>query len=422
MKTSKVLIIIFSIISITGCSYVNMIRMRNANDDVTPVWQNKTTQANIATSYVGVKPYVEVSINGVDGFVFLIDTGASFTILEDTDRVKQLNLEKGYELPIHGWGDGESSTAYQLKADKVSFGGVNFNDVNLAYIPMSKTQYYLHPDELIIDGVLGHDLLHHFSWTFDKKLNQISITKGPYQTTGEEITVPIDVTLSKLYIESELDFGNGQKFDQELIIDTGSRHYLKVNAAFVHNELAGLSQPQVTAADFGLSGRAVHKRITLPNLKLSSLVLDDVKTNIIGSIDDDEDEFWVVGSALLNQFKTVIDYHTSKLHILPYKDSEFKSNYNLLGLELRKLKSGNFIVRYVFPQMASHSVDIKEGDIISQIDGKPAKEINLENWLSISNNAGSHEICRIRNVEKCFSLESRHIQGYSDIHLSNAEK
>ncbi|KGK00404.1 hypothetical protein ND16A_3611 [Thalassotalea sp. ND16A] len=139
-----------------------------------------------------------------------------------------------------------------------------------------------------------------------------------------------------------------------------------------------------------------------------------MKTNVIGDIDGDGDDWWIVGSGLLSQFKTVIDYHSSKLHIIPYEDSAYESSYNLLGLELRPLKNGHFIVRYVFPQMASLAFDIKKGDIISEIDGQPAKDISLEKWLSISNQPRSHLICRVRQQEKCFTIVSKEIAGYSD--------
>jgi len=307
-KNSSILIIILSVITLSGCGLVNTLRIRNANDDIAPVWKEKQS-AILKTDYIGMKPYVEVAINDTKGFKFLIDTGASFSILMDTAKVKQLKLKQGYQLQLHGWGDEEHSPAYQTEADKLSLAGVNFSDVTFAYLPLSSSKYYLQADELIFDGVLGHDVLHHFSWKFDKKNNQISITKKPYQLTGDEISLPFDVSLSKLVINSEIDFGESQVISQELKIDTGSRHYLKVNAAYINNEKIKLPEPQLTAADFGLSGQTIHQRVTLPNFKLGDLNLTDVKTNVIGNVDDDDDEYWIVGSALLNQFVTVIDYH-----------------------------------------------------------------------------------------------------------------
>ncbi len=392
---------------------VNTFRIRNANDDITPVWHKAESQTKLVTHYVGMKPYVEVSVNGVGGFRFLIDTGASFSILNDSEKVKQLNLKQGYPLQFHGWGDEEHSPGYQVKTKQISLAGIEFDDVSFAYLPLSTSNYFIHSGELTFDGVLGHDVLRHFSWTFNKKTKQISIANKPYKLTGEEISIPFEVSFSKLVINSEIDFGHDQQVTQELMIDTGSRHYLKVNAAFIHNEKIKIPEPQITAADFGLSGQTIHQRVTLPNLKIGHLNISNVKANIIGSVDGDEDEFWIVGSALLNQYISVIDYHSSMLHLIPYHDSSFESLYNLLGLELRKLSEGSFIIRYVFPQMAANDFDFKKGDLISKIDGKLAQSISQKQWLNISNRVGIHTICRIRKTEKCFALESRHIQGYS---------
>ena len=421
-KNTKFFIITFTLLSLTGCGFTNMIRIRNANDDIFPVWQSDQTKTDLVTHYIGVKPYVEISINGIDGFKFLLDTGASFSILTDSNKVKLLNLQKGYSLPLHGWGDEGASTAYQTKVDKVSLNGVDsgveFSNVTFAYIPLSGTKYFLDQDELIYDGVLGHDFLHHFSWVFDKQQNKISISSKPYtafdKNNSDTTTLPFDIFFSKLNIESEIDFGQGQIFKRDLTIDTGSRHYLKAGVAYIHNEDIRLPSQQITAADFGMSGQTIHPRVTLPKVTLGGLEFNNVKTNLIGSKDDDEDDWWIVGSALLSQFKTVIDYHSSKLHIIPYENSTYKSTYNLLGLELRKLLNGNFIVRYVFPQMPSYSFDIKQGDIISSIDGQPANNISLGQWLSISDQAGSYLICRIREQEKCFTIVSKEIEGYSD--------
>ena len=422
MKKTQALIITLSLLSLVGCSFANIIRIRNANDDITPTWKDNKTKTDLIAHYIGVKPFVEVSINGIDGFIFLIDTGATFSVLEDSNKVKMLNLEKGYSLPVGGFGDEGASQAYQTKANTVSLNGVDssveFNDVTFAYIPLSGTKYYLDQEEIIIDGVLGHDFLHHFSWVFDNKNNEITINTKSYNGLDKNkdnvTTLPFDTFLSKIKVETEIDFGQGQITKQALIIDTGSRYDVKVDAAYIYNENIMLPTPQVTSADFGLSGQTIHPRVTIPNVRLGDLTLSNVKTNIIGDIDGDGDDWWILGNGLLSQFKTVIDYHSSKIHIIPYEDSTYKSAYNLLGLELRNLQNGRFIVRYVYPQMASQAFDIKKGDIISQIDGKPTENISLGEWLSISAKVGSYSVCRVRQQEICFAIVSREIVGYSD--------
>ncbi|KGJ89962.1 retropepsin-like aspartic protease [Thalassotalea sp. ND16A] len=135
MKYAQVFIITLTLLSLTGCGYANILRVRNANDNIVPVWTGNQTQADLITHYIGVKPFVEVSINDINGFKFLLDTGATFSVLEDSNKVKMLDLQKGYSFPIGGWGDEGPSRGYQTKAKKVSLNGVDFSDVTFAYIP-----------------------------------------------------------------------------------------------------------------------------------------------------------------------------------------------------------------------------------------------------------------------------------------------
>lgn len=397
--------------ALAGCNIVNQVRLRVANNDLVPKWQDSQIKAELIAYYVGEKPYVEISLNATKGFKFLVDTGASITILFNSDKIKSLNLEQGYALPIAGWGDEEDSSAYQTKLENLMLGNAKFEDVIAAYIPINKTKYFSRPDELTFDGVLGHDILRHFSWTFDKKNNQISISRDAYQPSGNEVSIEFDRFFKKIDIEAKSDFGLDQTFTQDFIIDTGSRHYVKISNAFVENNEIKVPSGSVTAVDFGMSGRTVHQRITLPSIKLGKLKLSNIKTNIIaGDLDDD---FAIVGSALLNQFVSVIDYHSDKLHLTPYPDKKFKTRYNLLGLELRKITSGEFVVRYVFPDVSASKYDLVEGDIITKIDDKLASDISQDDWLDITATPGSYKICRMRVQEKCQAIISKHITGYS---------
>jgi hypothetical protein len=82
----------------------------------------------------------------------ILETGAIFSVLKDSKKVKMLNLQKGYSFPIGGFGDEGASKGYQTKVNKVSLNGVNssvdFSDVTFAYIPLSGTKYYLDQDQL----------------------------------------------------------------------------------------------------------------------------------------------------------------------------------------------------------------------------------------------------------------------------------
>ena len=397
---------------LSGCTLVNQLRLRNANDHLEPIWNGNATLSSLKTEYDGEKPYIYISINGIEDFKMLVDTGASITILQDTDKVKALGLKRGYDLALSGWGDEEDSPAYQSELSNIALGQAKFNKVNIAFMPTSLTKYFLRADEAVYDGVIGHDLMKHFNWKFDKRENHIQISSTQFEVSESAVTLPIDIFFSKLYIESTIDMGNNQILDRELIIDTGSRHYLKLNNTYIQDNNIQLPDASITAVDFGLSGRATHQRITVPSLSLAELNIDHVKANVIKS--DDDDDFWIVGSALLNQYVSIVDYQNEQLHLIAYPNHQFKTRYNLLGLELRKITSGEFVVRYLFPDIVNPSIDIKEGDLITRINGKNSQQISLEDWLGITNTVGNHEICWQKDTVICEVFVAKPVIGYSD--------
>jgi predicted aspartyl protease len=407
----KIVAICLSLLSLTGCNVVNHLKLRYANDDLVASWPQSQIEVDLPTHYLGEKPYVEVSINGQDGFIFLIDTGASITYLMDTPKIASLKLSQGFSFEVGGWGDEQNTQAYQTHLQTLSLSGVSFTEVSSAFVPVSKSLYFLRDDEAVFDGVLGHDILRHFNWKFDKSSNRISIRSESYPDSSKAVAVDIDVFMSKLYIDLEVVIDSDNKFEHEVIIDTGSRHYFKLNQTYLNENDIKLSQKTVTAADFGMSGRAEHQRTTLPEININGQLYHNVRTNLIKT--DESDEFWVIGSALLNQSVSVIDYQQNKLFIYPFEEQEFRSRYNLLGLEVRKIQSGEFVIRYVMPELATADLDFKVGDLITSIDSVSIKSMTKDKWLALSSTANSYNICRMRDTEQCFDVVSKDILGYS---------
>ena len=288
MSNIRSLMLLLFVITLSGCNIANIIKMRNANDDVVPRWPEKVVDIDLPTKYIGNKPFIYASVNGEEDFLFMIDTGASMSYVFDTSKVVALNLKKDYSIEMGGWGDEENSKLFKTEISSLSLGGVEFGSLSMAFLPASKTKYFMLPEEMTYDGVIGHDILRHFSWTFDRPKNQVTISKQVYVAKNNEKPIAFETSFSKILVDGEIDFGLGQISEQEFIIDTGSRHYLKVSASYVDNNIKLQNSP-ITAADFGLSGKTVHQRTSIPSLKIGSREFKWVKTNLIGP-DDDEDE------------------------------------------------------------------------------------------------------------------------------------
>ncbi|OCQ23619.1 hypothetical protein A7985_06655 [Pseudoalteromonas luteoviolacea] len=404
----KLLALMLCSIVLSGCSVANYVRLKYENDDIKPQWQGQKTSAQIKAD-TGVKPYVYISINGIKGFKMMLDTGASVSFLKDSEKVKSLSLKEGYPLEVGGWGDGKNSHGFQTDVESIKLGDVRFEDVSFAYLPVSQSEYFLRPDEAVYDGILGHDIMKHFAWHIDPRKGTIEIASKPYISTDKDITIPMRVFLSKLYFDSTIDLGNNQIMEHEILLDTGSRHYFKLNNYYVQDEGYSFNGVTVTGSDFGLSGQTIHQRGTIPKLQISDLTLQNVKTNFIEGGDDGKS---VIGSSALSHFSYVIDYHNLKLHLKPYKSATFKARYNLLGMELRKLTNGAFVVRYIMPEMAAFGSGIKVGDEVVSFNGQSASEFGQKEWLELSATVGKHTLCISRN-RLCFDLTAKNVDGYS---------
>ena len=406
-RLSLLSLVLVSILFLSGCGVINALRMRYANTNIEPVWPEHTQEVRLETYYISDKPYIKAKINDEQELLFLIDTGASFTILMDSSKSQAVPLEPGFDLPMRGWGEEEESKGFQSKLDVLEFGGIRYEGLNIAYLPASKTKYFLSEDEVVYDGIIGHDVLRHFAWTFDRSKGETIVRNRPHVKQSSESELDMDVFMLKPSIPVEVHFESGKPIPYDVIIDTGSRHYFKLSTAYMEKYKIK-PERTVSALDFGLSGAAKHQRFALPKIKMGDNEFNHVKANIIKG--DDEDDWWVVGNALLSKQTFTIDYIREKFYLAPAETSAITSRFNLLGLELRKTLSGSFIVRHVFPELPAQQTGIRVGDRITAIDGIPSKQMSENDWLDVTNTPGKHEIC----VDAaCWQVNAKHIKGYS---------
>lgn len=396
---SSVLVLLLVLLQLSACGIANHLRLRQANDDLQPKWTSDDAIAQLDAEYHGYKPYIRVRVNHSTELTLLVDTGASFSLLWDTALVRQLDLKPGYPLDVGGFGQQQDSTAFQTELAFVAVGPALFEKVQVALIPMAGTAYFLSPEEATYDGVIGHDLLRHFSWVFDRSAGQISISAKPYLAAPGEQLQAFEISWRKVVVPSSLQLNSKTRIDKELLLDTGSRHYLKINQAYLTNKNIKLDGKLREGADFGMSGRHANQRGKIPELRLNGRSMLSLPVNILPA--DDEDDWWLVGSGVLMQHRLVLDYLSQRWLLQPLEQQPFQARFNLSGLELRKLTNGRFIVRDNLNQTLQDW--LTAGDEITHINGIDSMAISKLQWLEFSSNPGPLTLCR--SAADCRSMQ-----------------
>lgn len=402
------IMVVLLCLTISGCSIVNKVRLMSANDNLKPKWSSGALVANPQADFVYAKPYVFATINGVSGLKMLIDTGSSISMLFDTDLVKSMELQQGYELEVGGLGGTQNTKAYQTEVSSIELDSIKFNNVHVGYIPISQTKFFLRRDQVGFDGVIGNDLLKELVWYFDRDRQKITI----YQSLPDDLDIsnatvlPFTPFFGKISFPATIFFQDHQ-LSRDIILDTGSRYHMSITSGYFDD--GNYPQPRILSAGYSLSGISTHHKVNLPMLQIGELSLKNIATNII---QEDEDDFWTVGSALLSQFQIIVDYPRRKLMFVPRETHIFESVYNLVGLELRKVKSGNFIVGFSSPDLPSKALNFEIGTEITSINGTPSGLLSIDDWLALASREGEFVFCTTQS-DNCKAINVSQIPGYS---------
>ena len=410
MQSFRLLILTIGLsLTLGGCGVVNKVRLMNANNDLKPVWGKSHSVAKPDADYVYAKPYIYASIDGVSNLKFLIDTGSSISMLFDTPKVKTLQLTRGYELKVGGFGGHEYSTAFQTEVNTLLVDNIAFDNVNFGYIPLSKTQFFIRPDQAGFDGVIGNDILKGLVWHFDRDATQVTVFKQLPESLAEKdpVWVPFDTFFGKISFPVKITFSD-HVLERDVILDTGSRYHMSINDAYFDGDKV-FPSPVIRSAGYSLSGMAAHVKANTPLVEVGSLTFSNVLTNII---EEDEDDFWTLGSALLSQYEIIVDYPNMQLGFVTREGHTFKSQHNLLGLELRKLQNGNFIVGYTSPDQPAQALKYSIGTEISMINGVKSQDITVDEWLKMASMEKEFEFCLQLNSQ-CKRVKSKPIPGLS---------
>ena len=162
VHTVKLVILSTIIVSLTGCNLVKVAMRSFDNATMTQAWKNEARVAKVPIKLLNDHIIMPVSINGGKTLNFILDSGATTTVIFESHNTKNNDLDRSFPIKLSGAGHGQSSVAYNVRDVNIAVGELELQGASIVYLPIESMQFFDSLDEVYFDGVIGYDFLRRF--------------------------------------------------------------------------------------------------------------------------------------------------------------------------------------------------------------------------------------------------------------------
>jgi aspartyl protease/PDZ domain-containing protein len=365
-----------SILYLTGTCLFIAVLGRPGRADSPGVQDSTATRAQsgrrIPFELTGNRIALDVRVNGSEPLSFVLDTGASATIL-DTDQAAQLGLQL------------ESISGANAPADLRRANGVSLRLPGVDLVEQAILVRDLDSAQLLhsgrhLHGVLGYDFFRQFVVEIDyvsKVLTLFDPTTYEYRGTGESIPLQL---LRVPFALAKITTVGTDAVERLLFIDSGSDATVnyeteQVPSKTIEQEQVDLSN-NITSTITATFGRA-------KSVQLGSFVIADPVVGL-------QHEFTIpgflrttkgiVGGGLLRRFRVIFDYEHKRMILEPNPHLHDPFEFDMSGAWVisDKPNSNGFRITSVMPNAPALEAGLHVGDVIVAVDGQAAEELTVE--------------------------------------------
>ena len=359
--------------------------------------------------YGGRLIYLHVRLNASRPLWFILDTGASSGSFLNLKWVKPLGLQlQDKQVVSEPGGDVEMGS---IKGVSLSLSGVDLFNQKLVTAPLSSLEPYVGRP---IDGILGHDFINQFVVEInyaDKVINLYDPQTYHYSGSGEVIPVTIEKNMP--FVQLELMQPGRASARAKLELDTGSFEAIGLNASFVKQaNLIPSAQKTLVERGVAIGGETKGYRTRIKGLRIGRYLISNPAISVTtdtGGYEGETKAAGVLGGEILRRFKTILDYHHRQ--IILEKNSHFIEpyEYDMSGMML--IAEGPdfkvFKVHQILGNSPAAEADLREGDIITSINGQPTAKFSLVQVIQMFRQKGRSYSLNVKRGEKLIQAKVR---------------
>lgn len=326
-------------------------------------------------------PFLQVRVNGSEPHSFMLDTGASTSLLNQT-LADSLGLGPKH---LHGTriGTGESSTTLGFaKGVVLGLGIVDLPAQSVAVIPLAEIESKIGHE---IGGVVGADIFKRYVVTIDYSTMRMRLYEPrSFAYDGKGEVIAIRLSGNRPFFRAYVTPVGSKPIDAELVIDTGDDSTVAFHTPFVekHN-LRALGQKLIPHVSTGASGESRNWRGRVSSLQVGKFEIDHpIATFSEATKGSEADRSYdgVLGGEILRRFSVTLDY--SRRQVILEPNTAFNDPYegDMSGATLvaRGSDLRTIMVQSVADRSPALEAGLKPGDVIETVDGKSAEKLSLE--------------------------------------------
>ncbi len=321
---------------------------------------------------------------GIDGskpLAFILDTGASTTVISDT-RAKELGLK--LEGRTDATTQGGSIEASRVKGVSLNISGVEFNNMTLAAIRLSGLEAGLGQR---VDGILGYEIFDRFVVEIDYASKIVTFYEPQsYNYSGRGEVIPISIGDNTPFVVGKIT--GSRIVEGSFLIDTGAPGILDIASPFAakHKLLDSVPHTILITSGALLAGRSSGKIARAKSFQMGSFVMKTPVANFSQDAEGTEgneastEYGGLIGAEILRRFKLIIDYSRKRIILEPNRNLSQRFEFDMSGVSLAADGEDfrTFKVRALVEKSPAAEAGLRVGDAITAIDGKSTAEMTLE--------------------------------------------
>ena len=332
---------------------------------------------------------------------FIFDTGAESTVI-DVQLAKDLRLKsKG---KVVGTGAAGSAEAALIRGVSLHLPNVAANDLTVYALPIDSFSFSFGRK---ISGVIGNDIIKEFVVEVDYASHVVNLWEPrSYQYSGNGEIIPFTIEGKLPFIRATISINERISIEGKFEIDSGSTSAILFNAPFVKKHQLLKSVPktkQIKVGGVGGTGNTLLGRIK--KVKIGRLVLENPVARFYQDKGGDNASAkydGLIGGEFLRRFNVIFDFSRRRAIFEPNAQIADLYEVDMSGLEV--VADGDdysiMLIDDIEPNSPAAEAGIEGGDVITAIDGRPAKEFTLDQIRQMFKQDGREYLLSLKRNEK----------------------